>query len=175
MGKGGGNDHALLEEGNELLLDWDKLAKVANCGDAVVPVAVQDVDSREVLILAYANRKALEEARARGVCVLWSTSRRKLWIKGATSGDVLDLVEVRVNCEQNSLLYLVRPRCAGACHTRDAAGRTRRTCYYRALDGDGSWLVKREPPRRAGYSPEAVFGAFLLGAALATRLKVFAR
>merc|ERR1719330_425027 len=56
-----------------------------------------------------------------------------LWIKGETSGDFLDLVEVRVNCEQNSLLYLVRPRRTGACHTRDASGLTRVSCYYRKL------------------------------------------
>ena len=115
-----------------------------------------------MLILAYANEHALAEARRRGVCVLWSTSRRKLWIKGETSGDVLDLVEIRVNCEQNSLLYLVKPRRTGACHTRGPDGRTRRSCFYRALEGD-AWLVKRPSPKSVGYSPEAVFGAFLLG------------
>ena len=171
---GGAHDHHELEEGCELMLDWRKLRKAADCGDDVVPVAVQDVDTREVLILAYANEFALQEARRRGICVLWSTSRRKLWVKGETSGDFLDLKEVRVNCEQNSLLYLVSPRRTGACHTKDAQGRSRKSCYYRALDGDG-WLVKRDLPKRRGYSPEAVFGAFLLGAALAARLKLFAR
>ena len=156
------DDHHQLEEGCELMLDWRKLHKVATCGDDVVPVAVQDADTREMLILAYANEHALAEARRRGVCVLWSTSRRKLWIKGETSGDVLDLVEIRVNCEQNSLLYLVKPRRTGACHTRGPDGRTRRSCFYRALEGD-AWLVKRPSPKSVGYSPEAVFGAFLLG------------
>ena len=168
---GGSHDHTLLEEGCELMLDYRKIQKVATCGDDVVPVAVQDVDTREVLILAYANEFALAEARRRGVCVLWSTSRRKLWVKGETSGDYLDLKEVRVNCEQNSLLYLVKPRRTGACHTKDERGRSRVSCYYRALDGDG-WLVKRPPPKRTGYSPEAVFGAFLLGALVATRTKL---
>ncbi len=123
---------------------------MATCGDDVVPVAVQDADTREMLILAYANEHALAEARRRGVCVLWSTSRRKLWIKGETSGDVLDLVEIRVNCEQNSLLYLVKPRRTGACHTRGPDGRTRRSCFYRALEGD-AWLVKRPSPKSVGY------------------------
>ncbi|KAH8063288.1 phosphoribosyl-ATP diphosphatase [Aureococcus anophagefferens] len=148
---GGSHDHTLLEEGCELMLDYRKIQKVATCGDDVVPVAVQDVDTREVLILA--------------------TSRRKLWVKGETSGDYLDLKEVRVNCEQNSLLYLVKPRRTGACHTKDEKGRSRVSCYYRALDGDG-WLVKRPPPKRKGYSPEAVFGAFLLGALVATRTQL---
>ena len=49
-------------------------------------------------------------------------------------GRAADLVDVRVNCEQNSLLYRVRPRKQGACHTRDAEGRTRETCYYRRLE-----------------------------------------
>src|SRR5687768_9815745 len=65
--------------------------------------------------------------------VLWSTSRDELWHKGATSGDVLDVVEVRVNCEQNSLLYRVIPRTGGACHTTGADGRARPACYYRRV------------------------------------------
>ena len=61
------DDHHQLEEGCELMLDWRKLHKVATCGDDVVPVAVQDADTREMLILAYANEHALAEARRRGV------------------------------------------------------------------------------------------------------------
>merc|ERR1712066_840918 len=93
-----------------------------------------DADSLEVLILAYVNSIALAEALRRRVCVLWSTSRKELWIKGATSGDFLDLVEARVNCEQNSLVYLVRPRNVGACHTKDSSGNSRISCYYRRLE-----------------------------------------
>jgi len=122
-----------LEEGSELHLDFRKIHKVVACGEAVVPVAVQDADTREVLILAYANRKALEYTVEHGVAAFWSTSRNELWVKGATSGDLLDLVEIRVNCEQNSLLYLVRPRGKGACHTKDQGGVPRWTCYYRRL------------------------------------------
>mmetsp|Transcript_82841 Transcript_82841/g.268065 ORF Transcript_82841/g.268065 Transcript_82841/m.268065 type:complete len:198 (-) Transcript_82841:91-684(-) len=144
---GGGvkRTHAEVEEGATLLLDFAKLSKVAQCGESVLPVAVQDADSREVLIVAFANRLALAETLRRGICVLWSTSRNELWIKGATSGDFLDLVEVRCNCEQNSLLYLVRPRRTGACHTKGPSGVTRPSCYYRRLcrkdkgatEGDG--------------------------------------
>ena len=67
-----------------------------------------------------------------GIATFWSTSRNELWIKGATSGDTLEIVDIRVNCEQNSLLYLVRMT-GGVCHTKDAQGRTRKTCYYRSL------------------------------------------
>mmetsp|Transcript_7935 Transcript_7935/g.18237 ORF Transcript_7935/g.18237 Transcript_7935/m.18237 type:complete len:137 (-) Transcript_7935:8-418(-) len=129
--------HEELEEGGALLLDWDKLKKVASCESPVIPVAVQHADSREVLIVAFANKEALMETFKRQVCVLWSTSRNKLWIKGETSGDVLDLVEVRVNCEQNSLLYLVRPRRTGACHTKDEKGNSRPSCYYRRINTAG--------------------------------------
>mmetsp|Transcript_130993 Transcript_130993/g.261308 ORF Transcript_130993/g.261308 Transcript_130993/m.261308 type:complete len:175 (-) Transcript_130993:61-585(-) len=125
--------HKELEEGEALTLDFEKLRKVANCGELVVPVAVQDADTLQVLIVAFANHQALAETLSRRVCVLWSTSRNELWIKGATSGDYLDLVEVRCNCEQNSLLYLVRPRRTGACHTKGSSGTTRRSCYYRRL------------------------------------------
>ena len=88
----------------------------------------------EVLFLGYANELAYRETLARGSAVLWSTSRDELWHKGASSGDVLLLVEVRVNCEQNSLLYRVRRATGGACHTQDpATGKARPACYYRAV------------------------------------------
>jgi phosphoribosyl-AMP cyclohydrolase len=67
------------------------------------------------------------------VAAFWSTSRDELWVKGATSGDTLQVVEVCVNCEQNSLLYLVRPLGAGACHTKTPDGQTRMSCYYRRI------------------------------------------
>ena len=122
-----------IEEGLHLRLDFDKLAKVAATGTSVVPVVLQDADEGEVLFVGYANAEALAETLARQVAVLWSTSRDELWVKGATSGDLLDLVEVRVNCEQNSLLYLVRPRTGGACHTIGPDGRARGSCYYRRV------------------------------------------
>jgi len=129
-----------LEEGTTLTLDFAKLTKIGAAGQYVVPVVLQDADSKEVLYVAYANELALAETLKTRRAVLWSTSRNELWRKGETSGDVLELVDVRINCEQNSLLYLVRPKVSGACHTRDASGSTRRTCYYRSLAGDGRGL-----------------------------------
>lgn len=116
-----------LEEGAELRLDFGKLNQIAACGQDVLPVVVQDATTHEVLILAYANELALRETLKRQIAVFWSTSRGELWIKGLTSGDTLDLVEVRVNCEQNSLLYLVHPKTGNSCHT----GRS--GCYYRKI------------------------------------------
>lgn len=125
--------HHALEEGSELLLDFTKLRQVAEKNPDVIPVVVQHADTKDVLILAYANREALAASLRTRVATFWSTSRRELWVKGATSGDQLDLVGVRVNCEQNSLLYLVRPAKGGVCHTKDQQGHTRPTCYYREL------------------------------------------
>ena len=121
-----------LEEGAALAIDFNKLKKVA-AGEPVVPVCVQDADSLEVLIVAYANELALKHTMESGIATFWSTSRNELWIKGATSGDTLKIVEVRVNCEQTSLLYRVRPQGKGACHTKWPDGRTRASCYYRRL------------------------------------------
>jgi phosphoribosyl-AMP cyclohydrolase len=123
-----------LEEGTGVTLDFAKLKKIGERDQHVVPVVLQHADTRDVLYLAYANALALEEALKTRRAVLWSTSRNELWRKGETSGDVLALVDVRINCEQNSLLYLVRPVHGGCCHTRDSSGQTRETCYYRRLE-----------------------------------------
>ena len=125
-----------LEEGTRPAIDFTKLRHVAAGGADVVPVAVQDADSKELLIIAYADETALQHTLSKGIATFWSTSRDELWIKGATSGDTLAIVEVRVNCEQNSLLYLVRPQGEGACHTKDRTGKARASCYYRRF-GDG--------------------------------------
>ena len=125
-----------LEEGLEVQLDFDKIGKIGRAGHQVVPVVLQDADSGDVLFIGYANEEAYLETLARGSAVLYSTSREQIWHKGATSGDTLDLIDVRVNCEQNSLLYRVRLAGTGACHTRDQSGSTRGCCYYRKLTSE---------------------------------------
>lgn len=134
-----------LEEGQVLTLDFSKLQKIGSLGLDVVPVAVQDIDTREVLVIAFVNEQALERALETQIAVFWSTSRNELWEKGKTSGDTFELVEVRVNCEQNSLLFLVRPRGKGMCHTVGPDGQTRRSCFYRRLTPDGGGLEFVEP------------------------------
>ena len=74
----------------------------------------------------------------------WSTSRNMLWTRGEESGNAFELSEIRVNCEQNSLVYLVRPKGEGICHTKDSRGRAR-DCYYRRLDMDSSSLENLDP------------------------------
>ena len=122
-----------LEEGSDIALDFGRFSSAS--GDGAVPVVAQDGESRDVLVLAHANRLALEYTLCEGVAAFWSMSRDRLWINGETSGNVLDVEEVRVNCEQNSLLYLVRLRNDGVCYTlQDGVARHR--CYYRRIAGD---------------------------------------
>ena len=134
--------HTDIENSQSLVLDFEKLKKVSSCGTGLVPVAVQDVDSLEILIIAYVNQMALDYAVENKVAVFWSTSRNELWVKGATSGDILDLLEIRVNCEQNSVLYMVRPRGQGACHTKDCRGLSRKSCYYRRLENGSLTFIE---------------------------------
>ena len=131
-------NHHDLEEGALLNLDFSKLKKVASCGEDIIPAIAQDHETGEVLIVGYANELALKTARIEGMATFWSTSRNELWIKGKTSGDFLEIIEIRVNCEQNSILYKVKPRGKGACHTKDANGVPRQGCYYRKLNSEGT-------------------------------------
>ena len=122
-----------LEEGAKLQLDFSKLAKVAaRCPD-VLPVAVQNADTKEVILVAYVNEQALKKSLETRSAVFWSTSRNELWEKGKTSGETFDLLDIYCNCEQNSLLYIVRPKRGGICHTKNRKSEPR-NCYYRRLN-----------------------------------------
>jgi phosphoribosyl-AMP cyclohydrolase len=126
---------AEIEESSGLKLDFNKLAQVAATGEALLPVAVQDAETLEMLLIAYVNAEALRLSIAEKRAVFFSTSRREIWRKGESSGDTLKLAEIRVNCEQNSLLFLVTRTTGASCHTRDASGTARGSCYYRRLEG----------------------------------------
>ena len=133
---GNESEHDKLNNGLEWMFDFTKLHKVSKNIDSnnpVIPVVVQDATTKEVLIIAYANDKALMHTIKTGNSTFWSTSRNELWEKGKTSGDVLKIKEIRVNCDQNSLLYLVAPVSEGACHVDDKNGKALRTCYYRRI------------------------------------------
>lgn len=133
-----------LEEGDTLQLDFDKLSKAVAGSPGIIPVAVQNADTQEVILIAYTNRQAFDEAVRTRTVVLWSTSRNELWIKGATSGETFDLLEAYVNCEQNSLVYRARPRRGGICHTKNSAGDPR-NCYYRRIDLETLVLENLDP------------------------------
>lgn len=97
--------------------------------NGLVPVAVQDVDTNEVLLIGFANEEAIRQTFAKRLATFWSRSRGELWTKGDTSGNRLHLVEVRYNCEESTLLYRVRLEGDAACHTGNYS------CFYRVLDG----------------------------------------
>ena len=93
------------------------------------PVVVQDDTTGAVLMLAWANAEALARTLATGRATFWSRSRKELWVKGETSGNFMDVSEVREDCDEDALLYRVRPH-GPACHTGQA------TCFFRDHDGD---------------------------------------
>ena len=104
--------------------------------DGLIPVVTQDSRTKEVLIVAFANMEAFEETMKSGYATYWSRSRQELWKKGLTSGDMLKIDEIRINCEQNSLLYMVTPQGEGACHAKREDGKAHTSCYYRKIVSD---------------------------------------
>lgn len=97
--------------------------------NGLVPVVAQEATSGELLMLAYANREALQKTAESGTAHYWSRSRQSLWMKGATSGNLQKLVEIRIDCDGDAVLYRVK-QTGPACHT----GRS--TCFFSAVEGD---------------------------------------
>lgn len=105
-------------------VDFDKTG-------GLIPAVAQDARTGAVLMLAYMNREALEATLREGRAVYWSRSRQELWRKGATSGDVQTLREVRLDCDGDTILLLVDQQGDGACHTK------RWSCFYRKITPEG--------------------------------------
>ena len=99
-------------------------------GSGLLPVIAQHEASGEVLMLAYMNAEALRLTIETGEAHYWSRSRARIWRKGEASGEVQEVVELRIDCDQDALLMTVRLKGSGvACHTG------RRSCFYRLVDG----------------------------------------
>lgn len=106
----------------------------------LVPVVAQDAETGEVLMLAWANREALEETRQLGRAVYFSRSRQKLWRKGEESGNVQQLVSVHLDCDGDAILYKVHQVGGIACHTGRAS------CFYRELNREEErWAITSDP------------------------------
>ncbi len=103
------------------------LDDVAFDADGLVPAITQDAASGEVLMMAWMNRDTLAETLATGRAVYWSRSRKARWRKGDTSGHIQEVVEVRLDCDGDTLLLRVR-QTGPACHTG------RRSCFYRRVE-----------------------------------------
>ena len=92
----------------------------------LVPVIVQDSKSKDILMLAYANRLSVEETVRTGYGHYWSRSRNKLWKKGEESGNVQKVLEIKIDCDEDTLIYLVE-QSGNACH------KNTKTCFQREL------------------------------------------
>ena len=103
----------------------------------LIPAVTQDAVSGEVLMLAWMNAEALAETLRQGYAVYWSRSREALWRKGDTSGNTQQLVEIKLDCDGDTLLLRVNQKGAGACHTG------RRTCFFYVPTEDG-WTIVDE-------------------------------
>jgi len=103
--------------------------------DGLIPGIVQDQRTGEVLMLGYLNREALAATQSTGEVHFFSRSRRQLWKKGETSGHVLRVKEIRLDCDADALLFLVDPVGPGVCHEGY------RSCFFRRFERDGSTKV----------------------------------
>lgn len=113
----------------------------------LLPAIAQDADNGEVLMLAYMNEEAWQKTLATGEVHYWSRSRKELWHKGGTSGNVQKVRSIRLDCDSDTVLLLVEQIGRAACHTG------RRSCFYRELR-DGR--VETVSPQV--FDPQKVYG-----------------
>ena len=95
-------------------------------GNGLIPVIVQETESKELLMLAYANEEALQKTLSTGYAHYWSRSRNKLWMKGETSGHLQKIVNILADCDYDTMLYIVEQK-GPACHTG------KHTCFHNKL------------------------------------------
>jgi phosphoribosyl-AMP cyclohydrolase len=105
----------------------EQLAEVRYNADGLVPAIVQDAETGQVLMFAWMNAETLRMTFAEGRTVFWSRSRREVWRKGETSGDVQYVRKAFYDCDGDVLLFQVDQQGEGACHTGE------RSCFYRAF------------------------------------------
>ena len=102
--------------------------------NGLVAAVVQDVNTKQVLMVGYMNRESIEiTLRERRAC-FWSRSRQKLWRKGESSGNVLNLVEIRTDCDNDAILLVCDP-VGPTCHTNETS------CFYRVVEADGTLVL----------------------------------
>lgn len=117
-------------------------------GGGLVPAIIQDQRTGDVLMLGFMNAESLRETQRSREVVFFSRSRNKLWKKGATSGHVLRVKEIRVDCDIDALLVRVDPVGPGVCHEGY------RSCFFRTLEPSADLKVIAERT----FAPEEVYG-----------------
>ena len=115
----------------------------------LVPAIIQDHQSGDVLMLGFMNSVSLAETQRSGEVVFFSRSRNKLWKKGESSGHVLKVREVRVDCDADAILIRVEAVGPGVCHEGY------RSCFFRALEADGNAKITD----KRTFAPESIYGA----------------
>ncbi len=116
-----------LEEELEFRPQFDKRG-------GLLPVAVQEIETGQLLMLASINEEALQKTIKTGLATFWSTSRNRLWTKGETSGDALRVDNILIDCDQDALVYQVTLLGNGVCHTFNQQGNHRKACFYREMN-----------------------------------------
>jgi phosphoribosyl-AMP cyclohydrolase len=137
---------AELEEGVDFSPKFD--------ADGLIPAMALDATTKEPLMLAYMNEESLRRTLEIGEAVYWSRSRQEFWHKGATSGHIQKVVEIRTDCDQDALVLLVEQIGAGACHTG------RNSCFYRKVVAgkDGGTAKLEQTGGGKSFDPAAVYG-----------------
>jgi phosphoribosyl-AMP cyclohydrolase len=118
--------------------------------DGLVTAVIQDAATNRVLMVGYMNEEAFRHTVETGFATFWSRSRRKLWLKGESSGHRLVVKEIETDCDQDAILVKVEPQGPGVCHEGYES------CFFRRLD-DGQWKVADKQT----YDPAATYGAKL--------------
>ncbi|MEM8926721.1 MAG: phosphoribosyl-AMP cyclohydrolase [Bacteroidota bacterium] len=113
----------------------------------LLPVAVQETSTGQLLMLASINEEALEKTLETKLATFWSTSRNALWTKGETSGDLLKIDRILIDCDQDALVYQVTLMGGGVCHTYDLQGNHRKACFYGELNVEQNGLKFLEDMR----------------------------
>lgn len=116
--------------------------------DGLLPAIVQDDETGDVLMLAFMNREAWEHTLKTGLATYYSRTRDTLWVKGKTSGNVQKVREIRIDCDDDTVLLKVEQVGGAACHTGH------RSCFYKKIDDDGKVKIVGEPV----FDPEEVYG-----------------
>ncbi len=124
----------------ELPLDFEK-------GEGLIPVIIQDEASGRILMLGYINEEALKKTMETKKVHFFSRSRQKIWLKGETSGHFLEVVEIYVDCDKDTLLIKVKPY-GPVCHEGYSS------CFYRKLSSKGTLEIVEDKL----FNPEEIYG-----------------
>jgi phosphoribosyl-AMP cyclohydrolase len=116
-------------------------------GDGLLPAIIQDAKTGKVLMLGFMNKEALEQTLQTGKVHFYSRTRKKLWMKGETSGHVLEVLDIYIDCDADTLLIKVNPK-GPVCHEGYLS------CFYRTLRKDGELTIVEEKL----FQPEEVYG-----------------